>query len=93
MQRMAIRYFGVDIAHPLISAVLRKLKGATVIVTEYTLTSRSAKWNKDKVAGPDIRLFRHFGVFLEHPPLSLHLETLLEVQQPFNGVDTIFIPA
>lgn len=72
-----------------ISTILRKLKGAAVIVTEHIPTGRSAKWNKDKVAGPDIRLFRHSGVFLEHPPFSLDLETLLEVPQPFNGVDAI----
>jgi len=72
-----------------ISTILRKLKGAAVIVTEHIPTDLSAKWNKDKVAGPDIRLFRHSGVFLEHPPFSLHLETLLEVPQPFNGVDAI----
>lgn len=72
-----------------ISTILRKLKGAAVIVTEHIPTGRGAKWNKDKVAGPDIRLFRTSGVFLEHPPFSLQLETLLEVPQPFNGVDAI----
>ncbi|MGK2915983.1 MAG: class I SAM-dependent methyltransferase [Porticoccaceae bacterium] len=72
-----------------ITAILHKLKGASVIVTEHIPTGQHVEWNKDKVAGPDIRLFRHSGVFLERPPYSLQLETLLEVPQPFNGVEAV----
>lgn len=72
-----------------IATILGKLQGCEVIVTEHIPIGTGAKWNKDKAAGPDIRLYRNSGVFLEHPPFSLTLETLLEVPQPFNGVDAI----
>lgn len=72
-----------------IATILGKLQGADVIVTEHVPIGPGVKWNKDKTAGPDIRLYRNSGVFLEHPPFSLALETLLEVPQPFNGVDAV----
>lgn len=72
-----------------IAAILGKLQGNEVIVTEHIPIGTGVKWNKDKVAGPDIRLYRNSGVFLEYPPFSLTLETLLEVPQPFNGVEAI----
>ena len=71
-----------------IATILGKLQG-DVIVTEHVPTGHGVKRNKDKAAGPDIRLYQNSGVFLEHPPFSLALETLLEVSQPFNGVDAV----
>ncbi len=84
-----IRQVFQHLSNQQINTVLRKLKNATMIVTEHIPTGRRVKVNLDKAAGPDIRLYRHSGVFLEHPPFSLHLETLLEVPQPFNGVDAV----
>lgn len=72
-----------------IATILGKLQGADVIVTEHVPIGPGVKWNKDKTAGPDIRLYRNSGVFLEHPPFLLALDTLLEVPQPFNGVDAV----
>lgn len=70
-----------------IAVIIDKLRGVDVIVTEHIPVGSAITWNKDKAAGPDIRLYRSSGVFLEHPPFSLELETLLEVPQPFNGID------
>lgn len=72
-----------------IATILDKLLGADVLVTEHVPNGPGIAWNRDKAAGPDIRLYRDSGVFLEHPPFSLALETLLEVPQPFNGVDAV----
>ena len=72
-----------------IAAILAKLRAADLIVTEHVPTALGVVRNKDKAAGPDIRLYRKSGVFLESPPFSLTLETLLEVPQPFNGVDAV----
>lgn len=72
-----------------IAAILKKLQAADTIVTEHIPIGRGIAWNKDKAAGPDTRLYRKSGVFLEHPPFSLQLETLLEVPQPFNGIDAV----
>lgn len=72
-----------------IAAILEKLRGTDAIVTEHVPTDPCVVWNKDKSAGPDIRLYRKSGVFLEHPPFCLSLEPLLEVPQPFNGVDAV----
>jgi hypothetical protein len=35
--------------------------------------------NLDKPHGPDIRIYKHSGVFLDEVPFSLKVETLLEV--------------
>lgn len=72
-----------------IASILRKLSNTDLIVTEHIPTAPDVVRNKDKAAGPDIRLYRKSGVFLESPPFSLALETLLEVPQPFNGVDAV----
>ncbi len=72
-----------------IATILGKLQTADTIVTEHIPIGPGIAWNKDKAAGPDVRLYRKSGVFLEHPPFSLPLETLLEVPQPFNGVDAV----
>lgn len=72
-----------------IAAILRKLKAVDTIVTEHIPIGPGIVWNKDKAAGPDIRLYRKSGVFLEHPPFSLPLATLLEVPQPLNGIDAV----
>jgi len=72
-----------------IKTIMDKLQGYNVIVTEHVPIGLGVKWNKDKSAGPDIRLYRNSGVFLEYPPFSLALETLLEVPQPFNGIDAV----
>lgn len=72
-----------------IAVILRKLQAVDTIVTEHIPIGPGITWNRDKAAGPDVRLYRKSGVFLEHPPFSLPLETLLEVPQPFNGIDAV----
>lgn len=71
-----------------IQIILHKLRGKIVIVTEH-LPTRSVSYNKDKAPGPDIRLYRKSGVFLEHPPFSLETQTLLEIPHPFNGIESV----
>jgi hypothetical protein len=67
---------------------LNKPRGETVLVTEHLPTTPAAH-NTDKLPGPDIRLYRKSGVFLEHRPFSFTTQTLLEVPQPFNGMDAV----
>jgi len=71
-----------------IGKIIQNIRGKTVLVTEHLPTAPVA-YNKDKTAGPDIRLYRKSGVFLEHLPFSINTETLLEVSQPFNGIDAV----
>jgi SAM-dependent methyltransferase len=71
-----------------ISKIIQKLKGKTVLVTEHIPTTPAA-YNKDKMPGPDIRLYRKSGVFLEHPPFSIKMHTLLEVPLPMSDVDSV----
>jgi SAM-dependent methyltransferase len=73
-----------------IEKVLDRLSDRRVIiVTEHLPLGRRVKWNKDKAAGPDIRLYYGSGVFLEHPPFCRRLTTLLEVPLPFNGCKAV----
>jgi len=69
--------------------VFKKRPLPHVIVTEHIPTDSGVTPNKDKPAGPDIRLYYNSGVFLERPPFSFTTRTLLTVQQPFNGSDAI----
>ena len=55
-----------------IAAILAKLRAADLIVTEHVPTAPGVVRNKDKAAGPDIRLYRKSGVFLESPPDESH---------------------
>jgi hypothetical protein len=71
-----------------IQVILKKLRGKTVFVTEH-LPTKPAAHNKSKLPGPDIRLYRKSGVFLEYPPFSLKTQTLLEGPQPFNGIEAL----
>jgi SAM-dependent methyltransferase len=72
-----------------ITKIVEKLDRPHVIVTEHLPVGGRTRPNRDKVAGPDIRLYYGSGVFLEHPPFNRNLETLLEVPCPFNGRDAV----
>jgi hypothetical protein len=50
-----------------------------LLVTEHLPTHPQAVPNIDKPHGPDVRVYHRSGVFLEAPPFSLDVETLLEV--------------
>ena len=71
-----------------IGKIVEKLASKTALVTEHIPTAPVA-YNMDKSTGPDIRLYRRSGVFLECPPFSVECETLLEVPQRFNEVDAL----
>lgn len=71
-----------------IQKILGKLSGATLLVTEH-VPAIPKVFNKDKEAGPDIRLYVGSGVFLEHPPFSLDAKILLEVPAPLNEIDAV----
>ena len=68
-----------------IAGILKKLDGQRVVVTEHVPAGKPKHPNRDKAAGPDIRLYFGSGVYLEYPPFNQALETLLEVPAPFNG--------
>lgn len=62
-----------------IAQVLRNVQQyAYVIITEHVPVSPE-QLNLDKPHGPDIRIYRRSGVFLDEAPFSLKVETLLEV--------------
>jgi hypothetical protein len=69
--------------------IVEKLDCPHVIVTEHLAVGGHVRPNRDKVAGPNIRLYYGSGVFLEHPPFNRELATLLEVRSPFNGRDAV----
>jgi hypothetical protein len=50
-----------------------------LLVTEHLPTHPQAVPNIDKPHGPDVRVYHRSGVFLEAPPFSRDVETLLEV--------------
>jgi len=50
-----------------------------VLVSEHLPILGPVKPNLDKPHGPDIRLYRNSGVFLDAPPFSQHVQTVLEV--------------
>lgn len=72
-----------------IMEIVEKLDGPHVIVTEHLPVVGRLRPNRDKAAGPDVRLYYCSGVFLEHPPFNRQLATLLEVPYPFNGCDAV----
>lgn len=72
-----------------IARILDKLAGERVVVTEHIPGGNARHPNRDKPAGPDIRLYFDSGVYLEYPPFNQQLETLLEVPAPFNGRDAV----
>jgi hypothetical protein len=62
-----------------IAQVLRNVqKYAYAIITEHVPVFPE-RVNLDKPHGPDIRIYKHSGVFLDEVPFSLKVETLLEV--------------
>jgi SAM-dependent methyltransferase len=72
-----------------IATILDKLQDQRVIVTEHVCPGAPVRPNRDKAAGPDIRLYYGSGVYLEYPPFNRQSETLLEVAAPFNGRDAV----
>lgn len=72
-----------------IMKIVEKSNVPHVIVTEHLPDGPRVLPNRDKPAGPGARLYYSSGVFLEYPPFNCKLETLLEVQSPFNGRDAV----
>jgi SAM-dependent methyltransferase len=69
-----------------IARVLSKLgQYPYIIITEHIPVDGRIVPNRDKVHGPDVRLYLNSGVFVEKPPFNLPVTTLFEVRQPFNG--------
>ena len=50
-----------------------------VVVTEHIPIGKDRIPNRDKVHGPDIRLYSNSGVFLDQPPFNLPVEELLRI--------------
>jgi hypothetical protein len=63
-----------------IQLVLERLKDYPhVIVTESIPVGPKVEYSRDKVHGPDIRLYSKSGVFLDKPPFNLLSEELLRI--------------
>lgn len=50
-----------------------------VLITEHVPVGPDVVPNKDKPHGPDTRVYDNSGVFVDQPPFSKNVETLLEV--------------
>jgi SAM-dependent methyltransferase len=57
------------------------------IVTESIALGKDVIPNRDKIHGPDIRLYSNSGVFLDKPPFNLAVEELLRI--PVNKHEAI----
>jgi SAM-dependent methyltransferase len=69
-----------------IARILSKLgQYPYVIITEHIPIGRRIVPNRDKVHGPDTRLYSNSGVFVERPPFNLPATTVFESPEPFNG--------
>lgn len=72
-----------------ISQVLKKLaKYPYVLVTEDVFSGRGLRPNLDHIHGPDNRLHKRSGVFLDLPPYNLNTQVVLEV--PCTESNSIF---
>ena len=68
-----------------ISSVLAKcVKYPYLLVTEDVYNGRGVRPNLDMSHGPDNRLFKRSGVFLDYPPFNLVTETILEAPRPMT---------
>jgi SAM-dependent methyltransferase len=63
----------------ILMALERCAKYRYVIVTEHVPNGRRIKPNLDKPHGPDIRLCRNSGIFLDQPPFDQKISILLDV--------------
>lgn len=53
-----------------------------LLITEHLPIGKQIKFNIDKHPGPDIRIYKNSGVFLEYPPFSINvLQTILEYDE------------
>lgn len=59
------------------------------LVSEHVPTGSQVRPNLDKRPGPDIRVSHASGVFLEYPPFSRQLVTVLESPLPFQDIPAI----
>jgi len=57
------------------------------VVTEHIPVRQDVIPNRDKVHGPDIRLYSNSGVFLDQPPFNLSVEELLRI--PVSNCEAI----
>jgi len=69
-----------------IEQVLRNVQQYKYVIVSEHIPRSPEHVNLDKRHGPDTRLSEGSGVFLEEPPFSLKVETLLEIQV---GPDTM----
>jgi len=87
--RQVFQHLSNDQINCVLDKIFQKKPLPHVIITEHLPSDNKVAWNKDKAAGPDIRMYYNSGVYLEHPPFSMHIQTLLSIPQPFNGIDAI----
>lgn len=67
-----------------IQQILEKTKKFKyVIITEHVPIETTIRANLDKKAGPDIRVYKKSGVFIDLPPYSYKTTTLLEYREDF----------
>jgi hypothetical protein len=63
-----------------------------VLITEHQLAEGlQQSYNADKAAGPDIRLARGSGVYLDKKPFSLSVKELLRCREDVNGSEAYII--
>lgn len=73
-----------------ISIILKKLKKYKyVIITEHLPFENNIKYNLDKNAGPDIRLFKKSGVFIDKEPFNLKTKLFLAYREDFKAFNKI----
>jgi len=61
------------------SVLLNCAKFPYLLVTEVVYNGRKVRPNLDMVHGPDTRVFKHSGVFLDRAPYNLKTQTVLEI--------------
>jgi len=79
-----IRQVFQHLSNKQIISILNKIPKSCkyALVTEHLYAGKDVVFNLDKEMGPDIRIYRCSGVFLDKPPFEIpRLETLLEYRE------------
>jgi SAM-dependent methyltransferase len=84
---ITIRQVLQHLSNEQIGIILQKALASArfLLITEHLPKGDHIKYNLDKPAGPDIRLYRESGVYIEQPPFSLKkVTTLFEYDEDFE---------
>jgi hypothetical protein len=68
-----------------IQLILNKLENFKyVIITEHVSIDENVKYNLDKKAGPDVRIYKNSGVFIDEKPFNLKTKIILNYREDFE---------